>query len=194
MAFPQNEKQTIELFRFLEPWIRWRIVHLQTRFPDAIIEHQNGPRLIVEFEHSSINYKIHDHPTEGCDLIVCFRNNWPDAPLPVWALEEIIMPERKNVSQLERQLQKAHKDIWSLDCKVVDLERAVHALQDTINARESEILKTVLNGWQKLIVHSKNGKISREVLIPFPIPDWCSLLAREYLIYEKMRLERGQKW
>lgn len=191
--FPSNELETIELFRFLEPYTKWRIVFLQERFPDAIIANSHGTELIAEFEHLSANYKLHGHPSD-CDLIICFRHNWLDAPLPVWALEDVIMPEHKNVPKLERQLQEAYKDVWNLHCEVEDLEQKVHALQEIVEARESEILKMVLYGWQQLNVYGTDGRPPRKALVPFPIPDWCSPLVREYLIYEKMEIERGRKW
>jgi hypothetical protein len=34
----------------------------------------------IEFEFESKNFHEHGHPVDGCDLIVCWRHNWPDCP------------------------------------------------------------------------------------------------------------------
>lgn len=86
--YPTNERETIELFKDLQDDLGWHIVHLQGPFPDAIIENASGKQLIVEFEYEARNFKKHKHDKTGCDLIICFRNNWIDAPLPVFALDQ----------------------------------------------------------------------------------------------------------
>jgi len=130
--FPSNEAETIELFQFLEPWLGWEIAYLQRKFPDAIIANSHGAELVAEFEFLSANYRIHGHPDEGCDLIICFRDNWPDAPVPVWALEETILPERKNVPRLEQKLINAYENIWNLHCEVESLEQKVEQLEQDL--------------------------------------------------------------
>jgi len=30
------------------------------------------------------------HDVDGCDLIVCWSHNWPDCPLEVLALENVV--------------------------------------------------------------------------------------------------------
>lgn len=84
---PKNEAETIALFKLAEPVLGWHIVHLQTAFPDAIIESADGQRLVAEFEYLAANFKAHGHDPSGCNLVICWRDNWPGASLPVWALE-----------------------------------------------------------------------------------------------------------
>lgn len=88
--YPTNEQETIELFKLAHDWHGWAIAHLQTAFPDAVIENAAGARLVVEFEHRARGFQAHGHDPAGCDLIVCWVNNWPDAPLPVWALADTL--------------------------------------------------------------------------------------------------------
>ena len=83
---PSNEAETIELFKLNRDQLGWRIVHLQTAFPDAIIENARGQRLVIEFEYLAKNFKAHGHDPDGCDLFVCWYNNWPASPLPVWEI------------------------------------------------------------------------------------------------------------
>jgi len=102
MAFPQNEEQTIQLYRLIQNRIGWRIVESQTNaFPDAVLESDDGERLACEFEHLSKNFKKHGHPVDGsCDLIICWRDNWPKSPLPVMALEGCAKEEAKAIRTL----------------------------------------------------------------------------------------------
>lgn len=87
--YPTNEAELIELFRLAQDQLGWCIVDYTTRlYPDAIIENSDGQQLTVEFEHCAKNFHAHGHDPAGCDLIICWANNWPDAPLPVWALQE----------------------------------------------------------------------------------------------------------
>jgi len=99
MAFPENEEETIALFKLIQHQLGWRIAHLQTRFPDAVIENENGQQLVAEFEYKSKNFRMHGHSPTGCDLIICYQNNWEEAPMPVWALkgcaDEVVTIVRK---------------------------------------------------------------------------------------------------
>ena len=46
----------------------------------------------IEFEFESRNLRDHGHPIAGCDVIVCWRHNWPECPenLEVVELASII--------------------------------------------------------------------------------------------------------
>jgi len=41
----------------------------------------------LEFEFESRNFRDHGHPLTGCDVIVCWRHNWPDCPAHIEVLE-----------------------------------------------------------------------------------------------------------
>jgi len=92
--YPANEAETIALYRALEDRLVWRIVHLQNAFPDAIIEDREERQLRAEFEFVASNFREHGHDPAGCDLIICWWNDWPDAPLPVFALAGDLMTVR----------------------------------------------------------------------------------------------------
>ena len=102
MTFPQNEAETISLFRIIQNRIGWHIIESQSNaFPDAVLESDEGERLTCEFEHLSRNFKKHGHPVDdGCDLIICWRDDWPDSPLPVMALEDCATEEAKIIDKL----------------------------------------------------------------------------------------------
>lgn len=85
---PTNEAETIKLFESVQNRLGWRIVELQQAFPDAVIENGEGTRLIAEFEYKAANFRIHGHDPSGCHIIICWHNNWPASPLPIWALKD----------------------------------------------------------------------------------------------------------
>jgi len=92
MIQPTNEAETIELFNLAGDLLGWHIVEFQSnRFPDAVIENASGQRLTAEFEHCARNFQAHGHDSMGCDLVICWANDWPDAPLPVWALKDNLL-------------------------------------------------------------------------------------------------------
>ena len=88
--YPTNEQETIELFKLARDVHGWTITHLQTPCPDAVIENGSGVQLVAEFEHLARNFQAHGHKPASCDLIICWVNNWSDAPLPVWALADTL--------------------------------------------------------------------------------------------------------
>jgi len=120
--YPKNEAETIELYKTLQDDLGWRIVHLQGPFPDAVIENAQGKRLVVEFEYRARNFKTHGHDPKGCDLIVCWRNNWIDAPLPVWALDGLTIPIALLVKTINSKVEKY--DI-ATEFEIAELERAL---------------------------------------------------------------------
>jgi len=70
------------------------ILRLQAAFPDCEALRQVGPnkgqRVLIELEYESRNFLEHRHPLKGCDLIVCWINNWPDCPLEVIELSSVL--------------------------------------------------------------------------------------------------------
>jgi hypothetical protein len=47
-------------------------------------------RVRIEIEFLSRNFLQHFHNPAECDLIVCWEKNWPDCPLQVIALKELM--------------------------------------------------------------------------------------------------------
>jgi hypothetical protein len=39
----------------------------------------------------------HLHPIEGCDLIICWKHNWPQCPLEVLELQKVIVPQQPKI-------------------------------------------------------------------------------------------------
>jgi hypothetical protein len=52
----------------------------------------------IEFEYESKNFLLHQHVISGCDVIVCWRHNWPGCPLEVLELKSAMkqtLPEER---------------------------------------------------------------------------------------------------
>jgi hypothetical protein len=69
---------------------------VQAGFPDCEAKLQIAPgkwqRVHIEFEFESRNFRDHVHPPDGCDVIVCWKHNWPECPpeLEVVELSSVI--------------------------------------------------------------------------------------------------------
>jgi hypothetical protein len=62
-------------------------------FPDMIGRRRTNrglEKVFIEFEYASKNFLHHKHDPKMCDLVVCWEHNWPDCPLEVIALKEVI--------------------------------------------------------------------------------------------------------
>jgi hypothetical protein len=88
---PVNEQGVVLLFGMLAENLGYRIEAMQTGFPDCEAVRQVAPnrwqRVRIEFEFESKNYRDHAHPATGCDVIVCWRHNWPQCPNHIEVLE-----------------------------------------------------------------------------------------------------------
>lgn len=73
-----------------------KIIGNRSAFPDCEARRrvkaarERYEKCLIEYEFSSKDYKKHKHPTEGCDLIVCWKHNWPECPVEVLELSKEI--------------------------------------------------------------------------------------------------------
>lgn len=84
----QNELGVIVVFAQTCQQYGWKINHIQIEFPDAIIQDKNGDTYRAEFEFCSSNFKAHGHDLFGCDVIICWENDWNDCPLTIWSMKD----------------------------------------------------------------------------------------------------------
>ena len=88
---PVNEQGVVLLFGMLAKHLGYAVEAVQAGFPDCEAKRQIAPkrwqRVNIEFEFESRNYRDHGHPLTGCDVIVCWRHNWPDCPAHIEVLE-----------------------------------------------------------------------------------------------------------
>jgi hypothetical protein len=95
---PTNENGVLCLFGAMAEELGFLIVRVQTAFPDCeamqVIPGERLKPVKIEIEYESRNFYLHMHDPAGCDLIVCWRHNWPECPLPVIELRPAVGDQR----------------------------------------------------------------------------------------------------
>jgi hypothetical protein len=90
---PANEMGVVFLFGVLAQQLGFVVHKLQAEFPDCEAMRQVGEEkwqyLRIEFEYESRNFLRHMHDASQCDLIICWRHNWPECPLQVVELKKV---------------------------------------------------------------------------------------------------------
>lgn len=91
---PVNEQGVIFLFGVMAEKLGFVVLRIQTEFPDceALTQVEEGKwqRVKIEFEYESRNFLRHMHEAGECDVIVCWRHNWPECPLDVVELRTAV--------------------------------------------------------------------------------------------------------
>lgn len=88
---PVNEQGVVFLFSMVARELGYMVEEVQTGFPDWEAKRQVGTgqwqRVRIEFEYESRNFREHGHAVDGCDVIVCWRHNWPECPFTLEVVE-----------------------------------------------------------------------------------------------------------
>jgi len=89
---PMNEMGVLFVFALLAHKLGFEVLLLQPKsFPDclALREVYPGKWLLtrIEFEFESRNFEEHGHDAAKCDVIVCWRHNWPEKPARLEVIE-----------------------------------------------------------------------------------------------------------
>jgi hypothetical protein len=117
---PINELGVVYLFGLLAKELGFLVETIQAGFPDCIARRKVGKRFErvgIEFEFESRNFHLHKHPAEGCDVIVCWKDNWPqrrpDLGLEVIALEKFVKENPPPRSPGDKRLDLIQKKLFS---------------------------------------------------------------------------------
>jgi hypothetical protein len=90
---PTNEQGVIFLFGAMAEDLGFVVLKMGTGYPDCeafrVVNGDRQERVKIEVEFESRNFLKHLHDVKKCDLIVCWRHNWPECPLPVIELSSI---------------------------------------------------------------------------------------------------------
>ena len=91
---PTNELGVLFLFGTVAAQLGFVVTWIQcSSFPDCeamiLVEGEKWQRIKIEFEHESRNFLRHMHDAKGCDLIVCWKHNWPECPVEVLELSSL---------------------------------------------------------------------------------------------------------
>lgn len=93
---PINEQGVVFLFGMVCHDLGLQVEAVQSGFPDCVakraIDHRGDrwQQVRIEFEYRSSNFVEHGHDPNGCDVIVCWLDDWPDCPLQVIELRTVI--------------------------------------------------------------------------------------------------------
>jgi hypothetical protein len=101
---PTTELGVVFLFGVLAPELGFAVLRIQPSFPDCEALRAPDPaavrsgevsasrwqRVRIEFEFRSSSFRQHGHDAAGCDLIVCWEDDWPEAPVEVVELRKYV--------------------------------------------------------------------------------------------------------
>lgn len=88
---PTTEAGVIFAFGMVAFSLGYVIKRIQPAFPDCEALREMAPGqwqwIRIEFELESRNFLRHGHRKDGCEMIVCWRHNWPECPENIEVLE-----------------------------------------------------------------------------------------------------------
>lgn len=93
---PVSEIGVVYLFGMVAGRMGFMVQRMQTGFPDCEamrrVEPGKWQRVSIEFEFESRNFMKHGHHADACDVIICWRHNWPECPgrLEVIELSKVV--------------------------------------------------------------------------------------------------------
>ncbi|MHC4463911.1 MAG: hypothetical protein ACYS30_21125 [Planctomycetota bacterium] len=93
---PINEQGVVFLFGMVSYELGFIVEAVHNKYPDCeakrcIDRKRNRWQSVrIEFEYQSSNFREHSHNTDECDIIVCWKHNWPECPLEVIELRRFI--------------------------------------------------------------------------------------------------------
>ena len=91
---PTNEMGVLFLFGTVAAQLGFVVTWIRSEFPDCeamiLVGPEKWQRIRIEFEYESRNFLRHMHDAKECDLIVCWKHNWPECPVEVLELSAVI--------------------------------------------------------------------------------------------------------
>jgi hypothetical protein len=91
---PINENGVLYLFGTVSERLGFVVTLIQGAFPDCyamrLVDVDRWQPVRIEFEYESRNFLRHLHDPSQCDIIVCWKHNWPECPLEVIELSKIV--------------------------------------------------------------------------------------------------------
>jgi hypothetical protein len=91
---PMNENGVLYLFGTVSEKLGFVVTLIQGAFPDCyamrLVDVDRWQPVRIEFEYESRNFLRHLHDPSQCDIIVCWKHNWPECPLEVIELSKVV--------------------------------------------------------------------------------------------------------
>lgn len=172
MKRPINEQGVVAMFAKHDEELGFVLMEVQVRFPDATAYEIHTQQLLrVEFEYRAANFRLHGHDPAGCDLIVCWENDWKASPVAVLSLKERLADETDDVQAFIDGARMATRRTMS------SIDQARTALNDEISGVQK--LYSQLATHQKEVVAAMKFKKS---------------LQRMVMPNAKLKPSRGKSW
>ncbi len=120
---PVNELGVVCLFALISKRLGYSIVRVQPGFPDCIALRRTAKgwkQVRIEFEYYASSFKSHGHNPKGCDEIICWENDWPNAPkkIAIRDLRREVEPQRVWIQAVNStywdELDARKRQWWSL--------------------------------------------------------------------------------
>ena len=96
---PTNELGVLFLFGTVAAQLGFVVTWVRSEFPDCeamiLVGPEKWQRIRIEFEYESRNFLKHMHDAKECDLIVCWKHNWPGCPVEVLELKSVMEELRR---------------------------------------------------------------------------------------------------
>jgi predicted transport protein len=146
---PTNEKGVIFLFGKVAGDLKIYIEEIKQSFPDCIGRKFIGrgwARVAIEFEYKSSNFLVHGHNVEKCDIIVCWEHDWPECPIEVIELKEVI----RNVTNSSLTLSNFDKEFTSSLEQLFLSARSTTQIRDCYEQLFAEVTKIDNDIWAKI--------------------------------------------
>jgi hypothetical protein len=125
---PENELGVVFLFSKIAKRLQFRIEKIRADYPDCIAYRHGGDsekRVRIEFEYRASSFRAHRHDASCCDYIVCWHNDWPDAPnnLQIIDLKRFFGASFKiwiqvAIKDQQEKLNKGIRMTWALSTRV----------------------------------------------------------------------------
>ena len=93
---PVNEQGVVFLFGMVAIELGYLVEAIQGGFPDCEAKRKislgKWQTVQIEFEYESRNFSEHGRDPEKCDVVICWKDNWPECPetLEIVALSKLI--------------------------------------------------------------------------------------------------------
>lgn len=144
---PSYEQELVMLFGMLLPYLESiaKVEESSGQFPDCVAVGADGKPIRIEFELTASSFLQHGHDPSECDLIVCWLNDWPQSPVPVLELKEVVRQRAPWAVQYPEQ-SKSRASGWDEAGFMAQATEAAAAMLEGIKrivAQHEEVLRLV---------------------------------------------------
>lgn len=144
---PINENGVIFIFGKVIEDLNMYIEEIKPGFPDCIGRRFTGKgweKVYIEFEFKSSHFKDHGHNVEECNIIVCWENDWPECPIEIIELKDIIktLPNR----HVQRPDIATEEEKYTLESHLERVSPKVRTLFEAFDKRVKSISEEI---WSK---------------------------------------------